>query len=350
MVNLYCYGLHAGSDLPANAFLGFFAMLTSAIITLVIPVYNEAPAIADNLKIILDHARHAPAVNYEVLVIDDGSDDDTARLVAELQKTESAIRLFSFTRNFGKEAAIHAGLEMARGDAVIVLDADLQHPPQLIPEMVRLWRAGMPLIQAIKNERHRSDLERWLAESFYLLLDWLSGLNLRGHCDYKLLDRKIVDEYLSWPERKRFFRGLIGWAAFPCASIPFTVPVGSRKNSRWRGLALIRYAIDNITSFSSLPLRIFALFGLIVLAGGFGVACIGVWQKLQGQALGGFTTVNLLIVFIGGTILLGLGMIGHYLARIYEEIKYRPLYVLREPGATKNCSGERKPEVCSRIG
>ncbi|EGV28816.1 glycosyl transferase family 2 [Thiorhodococcus drewsii AZ1] len=299
-------------------------------VTLVIPVYNESSSIVNNLRTIIDEACRAPEVEYELLVIDDGSNDDTVQLIDGFRNTEPSVKLLSFTRNFGKEAAIQAGLEMARGDAVIILDSDLQHPPSLIPEMINLWRAGVPVVEAVKHDESDSrTIERFRAELFYRIFKWLSGLDLQGHSDYKLLDRQVLNCYLSWPERKRFFRGLIEWASFPCARIPFIVPEGSRSDSRWGWLALTRYAIDNLTSFSSMPLRIFSLFGMIVLALGAGIGFLGLWQKFQGYALDGFTTINLLIIFIGGSILLGIGIIGHYLARIYEEVKQRPTYLLR---------------------
>jgi dolichol-phosphate mannosyltransferase len=302
------------------------------LITLVIPVYNEAKSIRANLNEIMRWARQVPNVDYEVLLVDDGSHDDTAQIIHDCACSDPALRTLVFTRNFGKEAAIQAGLEAATGAAVIVMDSDLQHPPELIVDMIRLWRAGVPVVEAIKQQRAAEErlINQWGAMLFYRLFKILSGLDLRGQSDYKLLDRQIVDDYLSWPEKERFFRGLISWAHFPCAQLPFAVPAGSRHHSRWRWWTLARYALDNLTNFSSLPLRIFSVLGFIVLLMGTGIGVLALWQKFQGSALDGFTTINLLVIAIGGTILLGIGIIGHYLAKIYEEIKRRPGYVLRK--------------------
>lgn len=301
------------------------------LVSLVVPAFNEGAAISANLRNILDCARQSPLVSFELLLVDDGSKDDTLAWVEEMMRTESAIRLLALTRNFGKEAAIQAGLEYAHGEAVIVIDADLQHPPALIREMVRLWLVGgIPVVEAIKQERGREPLVKGLgAKLFYWGFDKWAKVDLAGQSDFKLLDRTVVDAYLSWPEKQRFFRGLVGWAGFPSAQLPFSVPERAAGQSSWGRLKLLRYAIHNFTSFSSVPLRLVSIFGALALLGGFVIGAISLWQKFRGEALDGFTTVNLLIVGMGGAILLGLGIIGHYLARLYDEVKGRPPYVIK---------------------
>ncbi|MBC7573923.1 MAG: glycosyltransferase family 2 protein [Herminiimonas sp.] len=318
-------------------------------VSLIVPVYNEHATIAHSLRTILaaadsgmrvaDTRRFAeqPQVRpiegdrLELIAVDDGSGDASAEEIRRAAASDNRIRLLSFTRNFGKEAAIQAGLVHSRGDAVIVLDCDLQHPPNLIPHMVRLWREGWLVVDAVKQQRGNESLAaRLYANAFYALFQRLAGLDLRGHSDFKLLDRTVVDAYLAFPERGRFFRGLIHWSCYPSAQIAFSVPDrAGGGGSQWSRIRLLRYAIDNITSFSSMPLRIVSLLGLFTLGVGGIIGAISLIQKFNGQAIGGFTTVILLLVLIGGAILSALGIIGHYLARLYDEVKARPGCVIK---------------------
>jgi dolichol-phosphate mannosyltransferase len=254
----------------------------------------------------------------------------TVREVERAAQDDARISFIAFTRNFGKEAAIHAGLEQARGDVAIVLDSDLQHPPSLIPQMLDMWRGGAFVVEAVKSHRGVESLSgKLFAKTFYFLFRHLAGLDLAGHSDFKLLDRKVIDTYLAFPERHRFFRGLIEWAKFPSAQIPFSVPERAGGTSQWNKLKLIRYAVNNLTHFSSLPLRLVTYIGLSTLCIGTLVGIVSLVQKFRGAAVDGFTTVNLLVVLMGGAILLGLGIVGHYLALIYDEIKGRPSYLVK---------------------
>ena len=319
------------------------------LVSLIVPVYNETSTIVSNLQAILAAAgndclgdadglpgsgrqeRIVPANCLELIAVDDGSVDDSTAEILRAAALDKRIRLLSFTRNFGKEAAIHAGLAHARGAAVIVLDGDLQHPPQLIPKMLALWHQGWLVVDAVKQDRGNETLvARLSARLFYAMLRGLAGLDLQGHSDFKLLDRVVVDAYLAFPEQGRFFRGLIHWTHYPSAQIPFLVPErAGGGGSHWSRLKLLRYAINNITSFSSLPLRLVSLLGGVTLSIGGIIGIISLVQKLNGQAIGGFTTVILLLVMIGGAILLGLGIVGHYVARLYDEVKRRPAYVIK---------------------
>jgi glycosyltransferase involved in cell wall biosynthesis len=231
---------------------------------------------------------------------------------------------------------LHAGLAQAQGAAVIVLDGDLQHPPELIPQMLMLWRQGICVVEGVKSDRGAESARHGLlARGFYSLLRRCAGLDLAGHSDFKLLDRVVVDAYLAFPERQRFFRGIIGWAAYPSAQLPFAVPARSGGGEgQWNTLKLIGYAISNLTSFSSAPLRLVTWLGAGTLVFGLVIGVNSLLQKFQGKAISGFTTVNLLIIIIGGAILLSLGIIGHYLARLYDEVKGRPSYLIKP---------ERKP-------
>jgi glycosyltransferase involved in cell wall biosynthesis len=300
------------------------------LISLVVPIYNEQSIVHDNLAAILSAAQGDGHV-LELIAVDDGSSDASADEIMLAAQADPRIRLLSFTRNFGKEAAILAGLTEAKGSAVIVLDGDLQHPPQLIPQMLALWRQGVYVVEAIKSDRGNEALHDSLfARLFYGMFRRFAGLDLRGHSDFKLLDRDVVDAYLAFPERHRFFRGLIGWAQYPSAQIPFSVPDRAGGGSgRWSKFKLLRYAVNNITSFSSLPLKLVSYLGFGTLVFGSVIGIISLVRKFEGEAIDGFTTVNLLIIVIGGAILLSLGIIGHYLGRLYDEIKGRPAYLLK---------------------
>jgi dolichol-phosphate mannosyltransferase len=299
------------------------------LISLVVPAYNEEEIIFDNLLAILKAAEGKDHV-LELVAIDDGSRDGTAAEIERASHADQRIRLVSFTRNFGKEAAIHAGLAEAKGEAVVVLDGDLQHPPALIPQMIAFWRQGLYVVEAVKADRGNEAMHEGLfARAFYALFRQFAGLDIAGHSDFKLLDRTVVDAYLAFPERNRFFRGIIGWARYPSAQIPFSVPERAGGGSQWSKLKLLRYAINNITGFSSLPLKLVSYVGAVTLAFGFVIGVLSLVQKLEGKALDGFTTVNLLIIIIGGAIMLSLGIIGHYVARLYDEVKGRPPYIVK---------------------
>ena len=299
------------------------------LISLVVPVFNEGPIIRANLVAILEAAA-GDGYALELVAVDDGSRDETASEIAHVAQQDARIQPISFTRNFGKEAAILAGLAHAKGDAAIVLDGDLQHPPHLIPQMIALWRQGVYVVEAVKHDRGNETLSQGLfARAFYGMFHRFAKLDLRGHSDFKLLDRDVINAYLAFPERHRFFRGIIGWAQYPSAQIPFSVAERNGGTTSWGKLKLLGYAINNITSFSSLPLKLVTWLGLVTLIFGAVIGMMSLVQKFNGQALDGFTTVNLLIIIIGSAILLSLGIIGHYVARLYDEIKGRPPYVIK---------------------
>ena len=300
------------------------------LISLVVPVFNEGAMIYESALHIL-RAAQGEGYELELVAVDDGSKDSSAAELERARQQDARIRPYSFTRNFGKEAAILAGLAQAKGDAVVVLDCDLQHPPELIPQMVEFWRKGLYVVEAVKQDRGEEAFQDGMfARAFYMLFDRFSGMDIRNHSDFKLLDRAVVDAYLAFPEKHRFFRGIISWAQYPNVQIPFSVPerVGGG-GSQWSKLKLMRYAINNLTSFSSLPLKLVSYLGGVTLAFGVVIGIISLINKFQGEAIGGFTTVNLLIIIMGGAILLSLGIIGHYLAHLYDEVKARPPYIIK---------------------
>ena len=326
---LHAVGCHLmNSPLP----LTFSPPEQADLVALVIPVFNEAVDIADHLRCILNTLDSLPAYRFRVVVVDDGSADETPQRVADLQRLDARLQLLVFTRNFGKEAAILAGLIAANeadSDAAIVMDSDLQHPPALIPQMLALWKQGMPVVEGVKTQRSR---ESWLTQisalGFYQLFGTLSGIDLRGRTDYKLLDKQVVHAYLALPERNRFFRGLVSWMGFTSAQIPFVVPQRELRGSRWSRWRLWRYALSAITSFSARPLHIITGLGVVTLSLSVVVGIKALVDRVMGVAVEGFTTVILLQLFLGGALMISLGLIGLYVARLHDEVKARPNYLI----------------------
>ena len=234
-----------------------------------------------------------------------------------------------FSRNFGKESAMFAGLETAKGDCVVVLDCDLQHPPEKIVEMYRLWEEGYEVVEGIKEDRgEESGLHRFAANSFYGIISRATGMDMASSSDFKLLDRKVVDTLNSLPERNVFFRALSFWVGYKKAEVSYRVQERTEGESKWSTKSLIKYAITNITSFSSVPLHMVTVMGLITLVVAVVFGVISLVQKIMGIAQPGFTTVILLLLLIGSFLMISLGIIGYYLARIYDEIKGRPRYII----------------------
>ena len=297
-------------------------------LSLVIPLYREAVHLADTLRQVL------PVLDtlgrpYELVLVDDGSPDDTWRVIEAQCAAHPFIRGLRLSRNFGKEAALAAGLEHARGNPVVVMDGDLQHPPALLPKMLEAWTQGAEVVEAVKVYSG-SHPGRTRANLFYRLFAALTGEDLQGASDFKLMDRRVLDAWRSLGERNLFFRGMHAWLGFRRVQLPFEVPERAGGHSGWSAWALLRLAITAVTSFSSAPLQLislaggaFALFALVL-----GVQTL--YQKMSGHALDGFTTVILLLLVIGSVTMLGLGIIGSYIARIYDEVKARPRYIIAE--------------------
>jgi glycosyltransferase involved in cell wall biosynthesis len=308
--------------------------INAPLISIVLPVYRESDILAESLAAIRNVMTEQG--RFELVVVDDGSDDATWNTLVGLQRDQPELRLLRLSRNFGKESAIQAGLDAARGDAVIVMDADLQHPPALIPKMIELWRQGIRVVEAIKAERGPEPFLRRLSGSiFYRLMSRLSGFNLTGASDFKLLDRSVVDILRQLPERERFFRGLVAWAGFPRAQIPFSVTERSGGQSRWSFCALFRLSMNAVLAFSSFPLHLVTWMGLLTLFLSLLLGIQTLYMYASGKALEGFTTVILLQIILASILMLSLGIIGAYLARIYDAVKGRPGYVIQEERPAK---------------
>jgi glycosyltransferase involved in cell wall biosynthesis len=245
-----------------------------------------------------------------------------------------AASMHTFYKKFWKEAAIVAGLKNSLGAAAVVMDADLQHPPEILPEMIDIWeRTGVHLVEAVKESRQKESYVRTVGSHvFYNLFLKAAGLDLRNSSDFRLLDRKFIDQYLNLPENIRFFRGLTKWFAYSSCVVHYSPSdrFAEKSGSRWTIKQLFSFARNSLISFTSLPLRLVTWFGLATFFMSIILGFQTMWMKMSGLAVEGFTTVILVLLGIGSVIMLSLGLIGEYIARIYEEIKHRPLYVIQE--------------------
>lgn len=309
-----------------------------ALLSIVLPAYNEEQNIANTARV-LSELLAANQIDYELIFISDGSRDATYEEIVKASEKNPRIKGAEFSRNFGKEAGIFAGLELATGDAVIVMDCDLQHPPSVVPEMWRLWLGGAEVVEGIKTSRGKESLgHRLSAGLFYKIMSKLIKMDMNASSDFKLLDRKVVDVLLSLPERNTFFRALSFWAGFRTESVQYEVQERQFGESKWSFWSLMKYAVSNATSFSTLPLQLVTVMGVVSILFSLILAIQTLVRFLMGNSVEGFTTVILLILIIGGFLMLSLGIIGHYIARIYEEVKGRPKYIISK--VTDNVQGE----------
>ncbi len=299
-----------------------------ALLSIILPSYNEEANIANTAQT-LARLLEREKIEYELIFVDDGSRDGTYREICTQAALSPCIRGASFSRNFGKEASIFAGLGMAVGDAAIVMDCDLQHPPEVIPRMWSLWQEGAEVVEGIKSSRGKESLgHRLSAGLFYRIMSRLIKMDMNASSDYKLLDRKVIDVLLELPERNTFFRALTFWAGFRTATVEYEVAERAYGESKWSLASLMRYAVANATSFSTLPLQLVTVMGVVSICFSVALAAQTLIKYCMGTAVEGFTTVILLILIIGGFLMLSLGIIGHYIARIYEEVKGRPRYII----------------------
>lgn len=301
-----------------------------ALVSLIIPSYNEEENIRNTVAK-LTELLGKENFDYELIFVNDGSKDKTYEIICEESKKDAHVKGISFSRNFGKEAAIFAGLEVALGDACVVIDCDLQHPPTLIPKMVEKWQEGFEVVEGVKSDRGRESIFHKLAAGlFYDIMSKLIKIDMRSTSDYKLLDRKVVDVLLGLTEHNTFFRALTFWVGFKSVKLEYEVEERQFGTTKWSLGSLMRYAINNATSFSTAPLQLVTFIGSCSIIVSIILAIQTLVKFFMGTAAEGFPTVILLELFIGGFIMLSLGIIGHYIARIYEEVKGRPRYIIRE--------------------
>ncbi|MBX7259486.1 MAG: glycosyltransferase family 2 protein [Candidatus Hydrogenedentes bacterium] len=304
-------------------------------VSIVIPCYNEGTHIEASLAEIRKHVLGLGDMgvsSVEFVLVDDGSTDGTWDALNRFREEHEHCRCVRLSRNFGKEAAICAGIEHAQGDAVIVMDADLQHPPELIPEMVRLWvRENVDVVDAVKEERGEEPAwYRVHARVFNALMCRLSGLNLADSSDFKLLDRRVVTAFLTLQERQTFYRGLVAWLGFRHARLPMHVKPRQGGRSTWSLPRLYRLAITGLTSFSTAAMQFVSLMGVLSLVAAVLLTIKTLWTWAGGYAVPGFATVIILQLWIGSFTMIALGIIGEYLSTVYHETKFRPRYIVAE--------------------
>jgi glycosyltransferase involved in cell wall biosynthesis len=303
----------------------------SKLLTCVVPVFNEESVISDFI-IALNKALIELSYPYEIVIVDDGSQDHTGEIIQQF-RTTVPIRYIHFSRNFGKERALSAGLDYARGDAVILLDSDFQHPLEILPDFIKKWEEGYDMVYAVRQNREdESWLKRTCARAFYQFTSKINRINIPANAgDFRLLDRKIVNALQKLPERNRFMKGLYSWVGFKQIAIPYEVQPRKSGTSQWSFYSLLDLAITGITSFTAFPLRMIALGGIIVAT----LAILyGLWiicsTLIFGIETPGWATIVTAISFFGGLQLLAIGVVGEYIGRVFDEVKHRPHYIVDE--------------------
>ncbi len=298
------------------------------LLSVIIPAYNEEETVKIASKTISEILENEN-IPFELVFINDGSKDKTWEAIEEEAHKNENVRGVCFSKNFGKEAAIFAGLQNAKGDACVVIDCDLQHPPKKIVEMYRLWEQGYEVVEGVKSNRGKeSAMHGFGAKCFYKIISRAVKIDMSRASDFKLLDRKAVDTLLTLREKHAFFRALSSWIGFKTCEVSYEIAERVAGKTKWTTRSLVKYALTNISSFSSMPMQIVTVLGLVVLVFSVVLGGIALYQKAVHKALDGFTTVIVITLFIGSMIMISLGIIGYYIAKIYDEIKDRPRYIV----------------------
>lgn len=299
-------------------------------LSVVLPAYNEEQMIKKTAMVVGD-LLEKEQIPYELVFVNDGSKDHTWEKILEIKDERPHIKGICFSRNFGKEGAVFAGIEQAEGACIAVMDCDLQHPPETLVQMYRLWEDGYQVIEGVKASRGKeSFLHKMFAKTFYSIISDATGIDMSRASDFKLLDRQAADEFLKLPERNVFFRALSSWVGFKTAYVEFDVQEREAGASKWSFKSLVRYAVNNITSFSAAPMQIVTICGIIFFVFALILGIQSLYMYFAGHAVAGFTTVILLLLLIGSILMFSIGVIGYYIAKIYDEVKMRPRYIISE--------------------
>lgn len=315
-------------------------------LSIIVPFYNEESNIDHFFKRIC-FVLHNLGISYEIICIDDGSRDHTLQCLREHHQQNSAIKIVSFSRNFGKEIALTAGIDHAQGKAIIPIDADLQDPPELIEQLVAKWREGYDIVYAERQSRlDDSWLKRTTAKAFYYTIAKLSAVEIPANVgDFRLLDRRVIEALKQMPERTRFMKGMFAWVGFKQCSVLYDRQPRYQGKSKWNYWKLWNFALDGIMSFSVVPLKIWTYIGFTLSFLSFLYATyLIILTMIVGITVPGYISLMVVILFLGGIQLIGLGIIGEYLGRIYEEVKQRPLYLVQEYLGMTNYALERERE------
>lgn len=313
-----------------------------SLLSIVIPLYNEAAHFETTLPVLLQHCEALP-VPFELVLVDDGSSDATWEHIQRHCTMHPNSAGYRLSRNFGKEGAISAGLRRARGDAVVVMDGDLQHPPELLAQMYALWREGRAdVVEAVRTgSQGQSALRAWGSRCFNKTYTLLTGYDLSDATDFKLLDRRVVDEFLRLGETRTFYRGMVAWLGFRHVGVPFAAPRGAREGSVWSLRGLAQYATTALTSFTSAPLHLVTLLGFFTLFLSILLGIEVLYRWFDGTSAVGFPTVIVVQLFGNSIVMLSLGVIGEYIGSIYQESKRRPRYIIcEEAGAVPAARGD----------
>lgn len=299
--------------------------------SIVVPCYNEEESIDFFYKAMEELRQKLTEVELELIFIDDGSRDRTYEKITALHEQDHQVKCISFSKNFGKEAAIFSGLRAATGDCCVVMDADLQHPPETILKMYEQWNKGYEVVEGIKLSRGKeSKLHKWFADAFYGVLGKIIGIDMKNTSDFKLLDRKAIDALSNLKERDTFFRALSYWVGFKSTTVQYEVQERVAGTTKWSFFSLCSYAVKNLIAFSFAPLYFIILIGMIILVIGAGFGIDALVTYIHGVAVGGYPTLVFLLLIATGGIMLSLGIVGIYIAKIYEQIKDRPQYIISD--------------------
>ena len=296
-------------------------------LSIIVPAYNEEKSINKTAEVISGLMVNA-GIDYELLFINDGSKDNTWLEIMWQAESNKNIKGVSFSRNFGKEAAIFAGLDNCIGNCAVVIDCDLQHPPEKIVEMYKLWEEGYEVVEGVKNSRgNESAIHKFVVGIFYKIMSNITNIDMKNASDFKLMDRKVIGTLKSMPERNTFFRALSSWCGFKSTKLFFDVREREEGESKWSTKSLVKYALNNITSFSVLPMQIVTFFGAFFFLFAVILGIQSIVYKIIGKALEGFTTVICIELLVGSICMINMGIMGVYIAKMYEEIKGRPRYI-----------------------
>lgn len=306
-------------------------------LSIIVPSYNEEqmiPVTEQTISKLMEQEN----IPYELMFVNDGSRDKTWDCICKAAEKNPNIVGLNFSRNFGKEAAMFAGLEKAAGDCCVIIDCDLQHPPEKIIEMYRLWEQGYEVVEGVKDDRGKeSAMHGLFANAFYGIISRMTGFDMADSSDFKLLDRKVVDTLNQMKERNVFFRALSFWVGFKKTTVSYSVRERVAGQSKWSTRALFKYAVTNITSFSGFPMQIVTILGYVMFVVSVVLGVTALYQKIVGYALSGFTTVIILLLFGFSIIMMSLGIIGLYISKIYVECQGRPRYII-----SSVCDSKRK--------
>ena len=298
-----------------------------SLVSVVAPVFNEE----DTVRTFCERTSAAlAAVPFEIVLVDDGSSDGTPAILDELADADRRIRVVTLSRNFGHQTALTAGLEHAAGDAVVMIDADLQDPPELIPELIEWWRKGSDVVVAVREAREgETRLKLMTASWFYRLMGRVAQIEVEQNAgDYRLLSRRAVDALLAMPERNRYIRGMTAWVGFTHTSVPYRRAPRQAGETKFSFFKMLRFSFDAVAAFSYVPLQMATVLGFVFAGIAFVGIPVAIGFRIAGEFVPGITTTVIAVLLLGGIQLMAIGIIGEYLARVYDEVKRRPLYLV----------------------